>query len=196
MRHVEGDRDAGGTCDQGPGIPGLAPALAAQVPPQDDQGGGGGEAVDQQRRRPGEGGGEGGGLDREGADGLEGHDIGQGGDGQDQGGEGGDQGDADRGQQPLGAGGLVAGVRWGAKHRWVPGGGWRRPGAGAAGPPQGQVSAAVLVADRAQPAGGAAFAAGLAADAGELPAAGGTGRDPDAAQQMQGRLRRRPARVG
>jgi hypothetical protein len=48
MGHVEGDRDGGGAADQGPGIPGRAPALAAQIPPEDDQAGRGGEAVDQQ----------------------------------------------------------------------------------------------------------------------------------------------------
>jgi hypothetical protein len=45
------------------------------------------------------------------------------------------------------------------------------------------------MADRAATPGGAAFAAGLGAGAGELVAAGGAAGDPDAAQQVQGRLR-------
>src|SRR5512132_772225 len=72
-----------------------------------------------------------------------------------------------------------------------------RPGPGSSpGPPQGQRLAAVLVADRAQPAAGAALAAGLAAGAGQLPAAGRAAGDPDAAQQVQGRLRMGVGRVG
>ena len=56
---------------------------------------------------------------------------------------------------------------------------------------------AVLVADRAQPAGGAAFAAGLGAGAWSAGSRrwGRTG-DPDAAQQMQGRLGLWVGRVG
>jgi hypothetical protein len=52
------------------------------------------------------------------------------------------------------------------------------------------------VADRAAPAGGPAFAAGLGAGRGQLEPAGGAAGDPDAAQQMQGRLRRGLGRVG
>ena len=52
--------------------------------------------------------------------------IGEGSDGQHEGDEGGDQGDTDGGQQPLGAGGLVACV--GVEACCGPGGGLRRPG--------------------------------------------------------------------
>ena len=50
-----------------------------------------------------------------------------------QGGEGGGQGDADYAQPPIDAGGLVAEVRWGAKHGGLlrvgcDGPGLRRPG--------------------------------------------------------------------
>jgi hypothetical protein len=115
---VGGHRDGGGAAHQRPGMPGFAPGVPAQVAPEDHQAGGGGEAVDQQRCGPGQLGGEGGGLDRERADGFEGHDVGQCGDRQHQCGKCGDQGDADGGQWPVGAVaavGAVGGMRWGAK---------------------------------------------------------------------------------
>src|SRR5215211_9531556 len=68
--------------------------------------------------------------------------------------------------------------------------GLRRPGADAgraAAGPRGSV--AVLVADRAQATAGAALAAGLCAGRGQLEPAGRAAGDPDAAQQVQGRLR-------
>src|SRR5215211_3326667 len=57
-------------------------------------------------------------------------------------------------------------------------------------------SEAVLVADGAAPAGRAALATLLRPGRGELPAAGGAAGDPDAAQQVQGRLRVAVRRVG
>jgi hypothetical protein len=51
------------------------------------------------------------------------------------------------------------------------------------------------VADRAAPASGPALAPLLGTGRGQLPATGGTGRDPDAAQQVQGRLRMLMGRI-
>ena len=51
-----------------------------------------------------------------------------------------------------------------------------------------EVSGGVLVADRATPVSGSPLAALLGAGGAQREPAGGTGRDPDAAQQVQGWL--------
>src|SRR5215217_3401863 len=75
-------------------------------------------------------------------------------------------------------------------------GGPGRPGWGRSRGRRSRPSEAVLIADWAAPAGRPTLTTLLGAGAGQLPAAGGTGRDPDAAQQMQGRLRMPVGRVG